>query len=67
MSTSLEAFSVCSVSLHVLAFNGRIVLACLWTYALAFTSLVSHSDLGIDVCMCQLVSTLVPRAPHSLM
>ena len=42
VQTGVSAFSSCSVSLDVLAFNGRILSACLWTYALALTSLVSH-------------------------
>ena len=42
MSTSLLTSLSCSVPLNLLAFNCRIVLAGLWTNALAFTSLMSH-------------------------
>ena len=67
MFSSLETFSFCSVSLGVLAFNGRMVSACLWTYALAFTSLVSNQRSRNSPGMRHLVSAPMPRAVRSVM
>ena len=67
VSTFTSASLSASMFTSLLAFNGRIVTAFLWTYALAYTSLLSHQRSRFHVCMCQVVSTPVPETPHSLM